>query len=796
MTRRDATWTCTTLVVVTVIKQRDILLLNSLDRSALLFLATCLCVLDTAGSSRPISGRWNGLLLMDTPHRGQTPADDLFERDDTHQEGTYSPLETLVRQTSLKGGWRVKGAQNIRREQQHSPSPVAVGSAQAYVRSLLGGPSSSNHSYIPRPKGEQVFDQQQLASQQSAPQRQGLRHPSSPLLHAEFRSSTAPSYNGEGDSTADMSLDASYHARNSGIPFRLTSRLPTMEDDTIDRVRAEYQWDSASDIDSPLESSTRGVLPPSFRFEDNDAASPTSGGRPISDRSLVLPPSVKGLSLKNKSTGPSTPNSPMRMSFYSESSYSSASKPPWRNHQSFLPPRSATNSPGPSPSAVPRTSMSDASEPSVYGDPEPPPLPPPPAEASEDLDFADALERSRDTNWSAYNPACNDEDIDLADVLERSTMGQWRKTRTSDLEPFAFRQYEGRGKSAPSAQPDTQAPQDGRRTLQYGEFLPSPGVPPSTAPNIVVTSEPSSSSHHHSSSTQSKSDRSSPISSMAPSPIISSYSYLPDTPQTNMPPPPTDNGPSTAQLPTSQSAPAALSSPLHSPAIAPIELPSPTTPQIIPLANRAPSLVSANLGGRFNFSRPLRSHALPSSPSVPLPGTISSNYMDSGWSSTADASGVSSGSQIAAPEESAGEKPYARELGDSDQRPPNTPQPQKQAPNKIPSKAINPSPNQWPQMSDSQRPLGSRFGAPGLKNDADSYRDSGSSGGSGNSESLYALEQRFPVPPGSRTNSNTNLNVVVSVDVTATAPGEAGTILGQGRRSLDDSNRPNVSWSL
>jgi hypothetical protein len=730
---------------------------------------------------------------MDTLHRGQTPADDLFERDDTHHGGTYSPLETLVRQTSLKGGWRVKGAQNIRRAQQHSPSPVG----STHGRSLLGGPgSSSNHSYIPRPKGEQVFSQQQFAPEQSTPQRQGLPFPSSPLLRAEFRSSTAPSYNGEGDSTADMSLDALYRTRDSGNPFRLTSRLATMEDDTIDRVRAEYQWDSASDIDSPLESSTRGVLPPSFRFEDNDAASPTSGGRPLSDRSLVLPPSVKALSLKNKSAGPSTPNSPARMSLYSESSYSSGSKPPWRNYQSFLPSRSTTNSPGPPPSAVPRTSVSDASEPSIYGDPEPPSLPRPSVEVGEAVDFADALEHSRDTNWNASNPARNDEDIDLADVLERSAMGQWRRTRKSDLEPFAFRQYEGRGKSGPSVQLDTEARRAGQRRLQDNDFPASPaGVTPSTAPNIVVTSEPSSSSHHRSSSTQSKSDpSSSPISSTAPSPIISSYPYLPDAPQTNKPLLDTGNGPSTVQLPTSQSAPAALSSPLHSPAIAAIELPLQTTPQIISSENRAPSLVSANLGGRFNFSRPLRSHnVLPTSPSAPVPGTIASNYMDSGWSPTADALGVSSSSQLATREESVGERSYTWRPGDSGRRPFDPPQFQKQEQSKVLSKGVDSSLNLRPQTSNTGPSLGSHFAAPGLRNDADSYRDSGSSGGSGNSESLYALEQRFPAPPGSRVNSSTNLNVVVSADTAVTVPGGTGTILGPGR-SLDDSNMPGVSF--
>lgn len=222
---------------------------------------------------------------METPRRRQTPADDLFERDDKHLGGTYSPLETLVRQTSLKGGWKVKGSQDVRAEQ-HSPSPA--GSGQVHGRGLLGRASPSNQSYIPRAKDD-VFKQDQLTPERGAPQRQVL-HPPSPLVHAEFRDSVSTSYNGEGDSAVDMSFDASYRSRDSSDPLRLTSLLPTTEDDTIDRVRAEYQWDSASDTESPLDASMRGILPPSFRFEDNDNSSPTTGGRPLSDRSLVLPP--------------------------------------------------------------------------------------------------------------------------------------------------------------------------------------------------------------------------------------------------------------------------------------------------------------------------------------------------------------------------------------------------------------------------------------------------------------------------------------------------------------------------
>lgn len=492
---------------------------------------------------------------------------------------------------------------------------------------------------------------------------------------------------------------------------------------------------------------------------------------------------MKGLSLKNKSAGRSTPNSPAQMSFYSESSYSPVSKPPPPFLPSF-PFRSAANSPAP-PSAIPRTSLSDASEPSVYGDPEPPPpLPQASADADETADFAATFQDSRHTNWTASDSSRDEEDVDLGDVLERSVMGQWRTTRQSDLEPFAFRHYEGKG--PPSAQPITEPQPASQSTVQRDDFLPSSDASHPNI-NIVVTSEPSTSSHQGSSSTNSTSYRSSsPISSMA-SHYMSSHPYTSDTPQMNKLPQKIDEAPSVMQLPASQSAPVALSSP-SSPAIAAIGLPAPATSQTTSSGNRAPSLVSANLGGRFNFSRPLRNHnVLPASPSAPLPGTISINYTDSGWSMTADASGVSSDSQALDDEDIAEEGPHVRESSNNDQSPSNTPQFRKQAQPSASSKAVD--------FSLNQRPIAPRFnGAPGLRNDADSYRDSGSSGGSGNSESLYTLEQRFPAPPGPRTNSGLNPNVV-SIDEggSETETGETWTILGQGRRSLDDSSLPRVS---
>lgn len=731
---------------------------------------------------------------MDTPYRGQTPADDLFDRDETNQggSGTYSPLEKLVRQTSLKSGWRVKGSQNVFGEPQHSPNP-----AQKYERSLLGGASSSNHPYI-HARGERVFDRHQLAPERPL-HRQELQPPSSPLVHAEFRHSAANSYDGEGDSNVDMSPDASSLARDPANPFLLSSRLVTTEDDAIDRVRAEQQWDSASDIDSPLDPSTRGILPPSFRFEDSSASSPTNSGRPLSDRSLVLPPSVKGLSLKNKSA---SPNSPAQMSFYSESSYGSSSKLPLQYPPSFLLSRSSANSPVPPPPAVPRTSLSDASEPSVYGDSGPLSSPQASADAGDTVDFAAVLEGSGSapaparTTKDAPNASRNDEEVDLADAFERSATGQWGNTRDSDLDPFAFRQYEGRDRFVPSAQPIAK-PRPPGQTLQVGGSQASPDVSLSTAPNIVVTSEPSTSPRNRSFTYPKFKRPSSPISSVTPSPIISYYSYVPDTPQTNKTPRKPDNGPSTMQLPMSQSAPVALSSPLHSPAIAAIELPPPATSQAMSPENRAPSLVSANLGGRFNFSRPIRSHnVLSTSPSAP--GDISANYVDSGWSTTADASGVSSSSQIATPDETARKGLYVRELGGNSRLPPGAPQFRKQTQSNVSPIGVDSSPNRRPHTADPLRSLGSHFGAPGLRNNADSYRESGSSGGSGNSESFYALEQRFPVPPGSRENSSANLSVVVaSADGTVTeesVTAGTGTILGQGRRSLDDSNRPAVSF--
>lgn len=387
--------------------------------------------------------------MMETLYRGGQSSNDLFERDQQHtqhNEGAYSPLETLVRQTSLKGGWRVRGAAppssgtlgvpySSGKSRSRAPAPVApaplepeddedddIYSYYSQNDSDLNDSDLAPDTYL----GHNLPEHQQQHSLA-----QGSRQPpSSPLLHTQFRQSTDTSFTDirnessvvGGDSIADISLDASTSTYLGGsvnppppiAPLRLPTRL-TIDDSMIDNVHEQFQWDS-DELESPTDgpegrssSSVRGILPPSFRFPENDMSRASTdmkaGGRPLSDRSLVLPPSVKGLSIRNKAAGPSgglnangamngasSPVSPGQMSFYSESSYShTSSKPPPSAHShpqhlhsaSFLPspgssrpastspvpptPLSATNEPA-SRLSVSARSEASASEASVYDD--------------------------------------------------------------------------------------------------------------------------------------------------------------------------------------------------------------------------------------------------------------------------------------------------------------------------------------------------------------------------------------------------------------------------------------------
>lgn len=360
-----------------------------------------------------------------------------------------------MRQTSLRGGWRVKGG-----SANASPSPAGHSlDRRAPQVEPLGVPlarSGKSRTNIPPSYDDEPSEQRSYSGggQQLTPDRylnqpaQGSRRgrpPSSPLLHTQFRQSTATSLNdvdgsfldtsfdasGVAYSVGDSTLDASTSTAGGGYfsrveaaakppiaPLRLPNRL-TIDDTMTDRE--QYRWDS-DDNESPLDgpgrvsSYTHNILPPSFEFPEDDELELTSpsirdGGRPLSDRSFVLPPSVKGLSIRHKSglsshnaasgsgarTEGVSPISPAQMSFYSESSYSynssgngppsavpslpqSSSLPRHQNsaNASFLPspsdpsssmPPSSARDPRPSSSLRPSTDApSESSESSVYDD--------------------------------------------------------------------------------------------------------------------------------------------------------------------------------------------------------------------------------------------------------------------------------------------------------------------------------------------------------------------------------------------------------------------------------------------
>ncbi|KAF8310890.1 hypothetical protein DL93DRAFT_1567350 [Clavulina sp. PMI_390] len=405
--------------------------------------------------------------------------DDLFERDGV--EHSYSPLETLVRQTSLKGGWRVKpgaSASSTSLGATRATTTTSAGSAGAPAREAAGPPSSSysannNPNVVNAAAGGLSMRVQMSAGSSSANTRrtapthralaaassyldsyyglsdantyvppdrlqpqnsqnhQNFHAPlTSPLLHTQFRDSTAESssdidplrdstfYNSDVSPTSSPSANQTAYPRapsgppsSNAVPPRggnlLASnpagsshrpsvppaplRLPrlTLDDSVIDRDQIQIQWDSdpdsASLFDDPARRSTltarsgsvsavrgMGILPPSFTFreeiespsEEIDGMSFNQGhGRPLSDRSLVLPPSVRNFGIppplprhsSQSNTSPLNPRSPGVESFNSESSF----------YPSSASPHALTHSPADLPQPLPQTqSDKPTSEPS------------------------------------------------------------------------------------------------------------------------------------------------------------------------------------------------------------------------------------------------------------------------------------------------------------------------------------------------------------------------------------------------------------------------------------------------
>ena len=678
--------------------------------------------------------------MMDTYPNGLEPSreNDLFEGP---ADRSYSPLETLVRQASLKDGWRVKNAPASRFRAAHGPTDVVAST------------------------GQTQSDESNRKSQAStlAPPRQhtGRDEPNSPLLHTDFRQSTFSAFGNASFVSDPNSSFNSEHYRDStqsGAPV-IPRRGLTMDDETqlIERFRMSDQWESASDVDTGSPTEQRVFLPPSFRFsEANSTAFGREGGRPLSDRSMVLPPSVKGLALRGKGDGP-WPKSPAAMSFKSFNSLETHRRPfhesipsvPVPRDAPLVPPPSIRNDVGPPRRNETADSLDTEFLDNYYED-------------DTELDFADALEGSKPGDWN-HPPA-------------QASQGHNRASTKSDSDPFAFRQYEGKT-SIPDTTSSTTISQE---PTPRPDFKFPPSSKPLDAPAISSLRTPSSLSLSPSkpSPIHSKNYESPPqTDTQLPydNDDASEYSEQDENPPVSEPP-----HPETPQPP----APATWSHPPPDEDLRPSQ--SVPTPIIEVNGYRAPSQYNTPSATRMNFSRPLRIVTASSEPQ--FRGVSGGSHDSAALSGLGTAAtGPATRSPELEPPSSAPTKP-PRDIEAGGSRPDLDLSDHIIIPELSHSTASS-APSQYPDDLDQRPPLMSHSSLASY-----SYRQSAAS-----LDSFYGAGQqlgKFPAPPGSGMNSAAASKLTLSIngseDGRARSESAAGSdsgVMGPGNGSVDNSTR-------
>lgn len=237
-----------------------------------------------------------------------------FERDGAHHQQSFSPLDSLVRQTSLKARG---AATNSRRRNVDGPE-----SGRRQAPAPLDGLAHKDNT----PRSSPSRD---LSPGITPPRRLG-RPPSSPLLHTRFRMSSATSDAGSRDSRDASAFLADTSQQSNFYPMNGDGN-DIAEDDL--EAYIDNRWDSESDFENPLGRSSEASLPASFRLHPAD--DPEDGAQHVfayasdmrGEESPVLPPSIRGLSIRSHGTSIPSPKShssgapsPIALSFTSGSS--------------------------------------------------------------------------------------------------------------------------------------------------------------------------------------------------------------------------------------------------------------------------------------------------------------------------------------------------------------------------------------------------------------------------------------------------------------------------------------------